>query len=240
MARLSTWTAELDADLTKYWREGHSTAEIGRKLGVTKNAIVGRAARIHLDGRPSPIRRDPPKVDAEPTPPPPLPARAETLPPLASLSGPPPLPPPQMEAVPAPVRRHHRIDETPIPTEGHPQCDACGSAHLPASAPRVGSPAPERCEPPPLRPVMPLGRGLPAPVRRPVVVRMLPPPEPEKTVATVFRERKPGRCAMPMWGNERTKFGADGDALVCGEPATHDSYCDQHWRATHIKVPRRA
>ena len=76
------WSDEVIGQLRALWAEGHSTAEIGRRLGVTKNAIVGKAHRLDLPARPSPIRRDP---DAEPV------RRAivrrvegPTLPPLAS------------------------------------------------------------------------------------------------------------------------------------------------------------
>jgi len=45
-----------DNDVTKLWNEGLSTAEIGRRLGVTKNQVIGRAHRLHLTPRPSPLR----------------------------------------------------------------------------------------------------------------------------------------------------------------------------------------
>jgi GcrA cell cycle regulator len=53
------WSDEVIIQLRALWDEGHSTAEIGRRLGVTKNAIVGKAHRLDLPARPSPIRRDP-------------------------------------------------------------------------------------------------------------------------------------------------------------------------------------
>jgi GcrA cell cycle regulator len=53
------WSDEVISQLRALWDEGHSTAEIGRRLGVTKNAIVGKAHRLDLPARPSPIRRDP-------------------------------------------------------------------------------------------------------------------------------------------------------------------------------------
>jgi len=53
------WNDEVIVQLKALWDEGHSTAEIGRRLGVTKNAIVGKAHRLDLPARPSPIRRDP-------------------------------------------------------------------------------------------------------------------------------------------------------------------------------------
>lgn len=51
------WNDETIARLGALWDEGHSTAEIGRRLGVTKNAVVGKAHRLNLKPRPSPIRR---------------------------------------------------------------------------------------------------------------------------------------------------------------------------------------
>src|SRR5579871_4119311 len=53
------WAEETIVRLRALWDEGLSTAEIGRRLGVTKNAIVGKAHRLDLPARPSPIRRDP-------------------------------------------------------------------------------------------------------------------------------------------------------------------------------------
>ena len=53
------WNDDVIVQLRTLWDEGHSTAEIGRRLGVTKNAIVGKAHRLDLPARPSPIRRDP-------------------------------------------------------------------------------------------------------------------------------------------------------------------------------------
>ncbi|GBQ76256.1 hypothetical protein AA14337_0467 [Acetobacter malorum DSM 14337] len=51
------WTDETIARLKELWAEGLSTAEIGRRLSITKNAVVGKAHRLSLPPRPSPIRR---------------------------------------------------------------------------------------------------------------------------------------------------------------------------------------
>jgi GcrA cell cycle regulator len=51
------WDDNALGRLRALWAEGHSTAEIGRRLGVSKNAIVGKAHRLNLPARPSPIRR---------------------------------------------------------------------------------------------------------------------------------------------------------------------------------------
>ncbi len=52
------WNSEAIETLRALWAEGHSTAEIGRRMGVSKNAVVGKAHRLNLPARPSPIRRE--------------------------------------------------------------------------------------------------------------------------------------------------------------------------------------
>ena len=51
------WNDETIARIRALWSEGHSTAEIGRRMGISKNAVVGKAHRLNLPARPSPIRR---------------------------------------------------------------------------------------------------------------------------------------------------------------------------------------
>ncbi|MBR1605044.1 MAG: GcrA cell cycle regulator [Alphaproteobacteria bacterium] len=51
------WTDEMIEDLKKMWDEGLSTGEIGKRLGVSKNSIVGKVHRLKLSGRPSPIKK---------------------------------------------------------------------------------------------------------------------------------------------------------------------------------------
>ncbi len=51
------WTDEVIERLKALWAEGLSTAEIGRRMGISKNAVVGKAHRLALPARPSPIRR---------------------------------------------------------------------------------------------------------------------------------------------------------------------------------------
>lgn len=51
------WSDEKFQRLCVLWDEGHSTSEIGRRLGVSKNAVVGKAHREGLPARPSPIKR---------------------------------------------------------------------------------------------------------------------------------------------------------------------------------------
>lgn len=52
-----TWTAERIDELTRLWSEGQSASAIGKQLGISKNAVVGKAHRLKLPSRPSPIRK---------------------------------------------------------------------------------------------------------------------------------------------------------------------------------------
>jgi len=90
------WTAQAIEQLRALWAEGHSTAEIGRRMGVSKNAIVGKAHRLNLAARPSPIRRDPAAPARAPQP-----RRAPQLP-VFRMPSPAPLPPRRVEPAPAP------------------------------------------------------------------------------------------------------------------------------------------
>ena len=51
------WTEQMVEDLKKMWHEGLTTGEIGKRLGVSKNSIVGKVHRLQLSGRPSPIKK---------------------------------------------------------------------------------------------------------------------------------------------------------------------------------------
>jgi GcrA cell cycle regulator len=50
------WTLASIATLRQLWDAGLSTAEIGRRMGISKNAVVGKAHRLHLTPRAAPNR----------------------------------------------------------------------------------------------------------------------------------------------------------------------------------------
>ena len=77
-AQTYDWNAEAIAKLRGLWDEGHPTAEIGRRLGVSKSAVIGKVHRLRLPGRPSPI------IQAAPTESRPRPKRAP-IPNLAEM-----------------------------------------------------------------------------------------------------------------------------------------------------------
>ena len=53
----NAWTEERLAQLRKLWDEGLSISQIGDALGVSRNAIAGKAHRMGLPKRPSPISK---------------------------------------------------------------------------------------------------------------------------------------------------------------------------------------
>lgn len=55
------WTSERIATLIALWNENLPTSEIGRRLGITKNAVIGKVHRLGLTKR-----RPSMKEDAEP------------------------------------------------------------------------------------------------------------------------------------------------------------------------------
>ena len=57
------WNDENVSRLKELWDQGLPTSQIGKLLGFTKNAVVGKAHRIGLERRPSPIRRTAVKPD---------------------------------------------------------------------------------------------------------------------------------------------------------------------------------
>lgn len=65
-ARGSPWTPALEAQLRALWAEGLPTLEIGRRLGMGKNSILGKAHRLKLPGRTSPLKTPPAPKRLEP------------------------------------------------------------------------------------------------------------------------------------------------------------------------------
>ncbi len=62
-----SWTDERVVLLKKLWGEGKTAAEIAKALGgVTRNAVIGKAHRLKLSNRISPIQQNERKEDRAP------------------------------------------------------------------------------------------------------------------------------------------------------------------------------
>ena len=130
------WTEETVARLRGFWSEGLPTAEIGRRLGITKNAVIGKAHRLVLPPRPSPIPAVAPAMRAR--------AEADRAPANVGHANvgavmtvaqaawpPPPRPaPPPHRAEPPPFRRAHSCC-WPLGEPGKPGFHFCDDAALP-------------------------------------------------------------------------------------------------------------
>lgn len=61
------WTPERVEMLQSLWREGYSASAIAERLGgISRNAVIGKAHRLFLPSRPSPIKRDERKLATPP------------------------------------------------------------------------------------------------------------------------------------------------------------------------------
>ena len=141
------WNEDTITRLRALWDEGLSTAEIGRRLGITKNAVVGKAHRLVLPARPSPIRREAGRVAPRrpavrrvvgPTLPSMAPARVVEAPRPVEIPRAPVLPPvslgaPVLRAVPPTPRPMGRTPACcwPIGEPGTPSFHFCGDGAIP-------------------------------------------------------------------------------------------------------------
>ncbi|WP_428391825.1 GcrA family cell cycle regulator [Lichenicoccus sp.] len=140
------WSEETISRLRSLWQEGLSTAEIGRRLSITKNAVVGKAHRLTLPPRPSPIRllpegaapkaARPPRAERiaakppRPVEPPKPPAPVAVAPPLPTATVTPlrvvPTPPPERATSSGEPRRRGQTCCWPLGEPGTKQFRFCG------------------------------------------------------------------------------------------------------------------
>jgi GcrA cell cycle regulator len=127
------WGEAATAHLRQRWTDGAGTALIGTELGVSKSAVVGKAHRLGLAPRPSPIRaagqtRPPARPRPVKPPRPPRPPKAVQAPPEPRPVLPPPSPPPEPVAprgcqYPRGNRPHWDWCDAPVTGHG-PYCAA--------------------------------------------------------------------------------------------------------------------
>ena len=131
MASGIDWTEETIARLRVFWRDGITTAEIGRRMGTSKNAVIGKAHRLGLPPRPSPIRAK--NTGSTPHLPAPACPAAGDLPPERPARPPAALqtPPTRADPVPPPILTRPDGPAPACPAARHPCCWPIGHPGTP-------------------------------------------------------------------------------------------------------------
>ncbi len=216
------WTEETIIRLRGLWAEGHSTAEIGRRLGVTKNAVVGKAHRLDLPARPSPIRRDG-APGAQPRRPAPRRVAGPTLPPLSSsshgqtaMSSPAPAAEAAINPGLAPVGLAPMMP--PRSEGGRPETHRSAVAQ-----PETGRAAPTGREAPRPVPVTEVSHPAPYAVMSPARVQATPRPHARSLT-----------CCWPIGEPGTKSFRFCDDSASPGKP-----YCAAHAAVAYVKVRDR-
>ncbi|WP_375288969.1 GcrA family cell cycle regulator [Gluconacetobacter dulcium] len=238
------WTEETIARLRALWQQGLSTAEIGRQLSVTKNAVVGKAHRLGLQARPSPIRRRPASAGAAE----PGEAVVAPAPALATASAPatetaaaasasvvvPPAVSPVVAAAPAPVAV---VPSAVVPPVVAPVVPVAPRV---AEAAPVVSPVRQQAEPVPQAPVRaerePVVQAVPPPppVVAPSVSRPETPRAPLRAVSSPAPRRSGLSCCWPLGDPGTPGFHFCGATPVPGKP-----YCAEHAQLAYVKLRDR-
>ena len=63
---MAEFSAAEMAEIARLWETGLSATKIGKAIGRTKNAVIGKARRMGLARRASPIKKKPPEVASKP------------------------------------------------------------------------------------------------------------------------------------------------------------------------------
>ena len=214
-----SWTEERIEKLTKMWEGGSTASQIAEELGgVSRNAVIGKAHRLELKARPSPVKAND-KADG------PAPAAAK----------------PAKTAEPAP---RAAPAQRPSAAPALPRAAAPAAGSAPASASGDSIPAPISAKPHPR--IVSVGPGgflrqgpgdqqapiPPAPPRRLVPAK----PSPEIAGKTSLLELNDRICRWPMGHPGEADFHFCGQAVNPGFP-----YCVEHCgRAYQAQLPRGA
>ena len=221
-----SWTEERIEKLTRMWEGGSTASQIAEELGgVSRNAVIGKAHRLGLKSRPSPVKaaeraEEPapaprPVRAAPPPPPPPPPVAAPVEPPAPRVVAPAPAPRP---VAPAPVAA-----PTPAPVAATE-----GDAPVAPPQPRIVSVGPGgflRQGPGDQQAPIP-----PAPPRRLVPAK----PSPEIADKTSLLDLNDRICRWPIGHPGEPDFHFCGEKVNPGFP-----YCVEHCgRAYQAQLPR--
>ncbi|MEZ5687441.1 MAG: GcrA family cell cycle regulator [Caenibius sp.] len=213
-----SWTDERIATLTKMWESGATASQIAEELGgVSRNAVIGKAHRLGLKSRPSPVKA----ADGG--------KKAKTSAAPKKTSKPPSEPKPAAKAAPPrPVAK-----PAPTATAPQPTVSATDTPSQPLPNPRSDTPR-----------IVSVGPGgflrqgpgdqqapiPPAPPRRLVPAK----PSPEIADKTSLLDLNDRVCRWPMGHPGESDFHFCGEKVNPGFP-----YCVEHCgRAYQAQLPR--
>ena len=206
-----SWTEDRIDQLKTMWEAGQTASQIAEALGgVSRNAVIGKAHRLGLQARPSPVRPNEP-VQAAPPPPPPVPEPEPE---------PEPVRPEELRAAPAP--RAPAPVPTPEPRAERPEREADPQPILRSVGPGgFVRQSPGEQAPP----------ATPAPPRRLVPAK----PSPEIAGKTTLLDLNDRICKWPLGHPGEPDFHFCGDKVNPGFP-----YCVAHCgHAYQAQMPRR-
>ncbi len=215
-----SWTDDRIEKLTKMWESGATASQIADELGgVSRNAVIGKAHRLGLKARPSPVKANE------------KPARAKASKPTKSKAK------PAKNAAPKAAAKSDAPKETPAKPEV--KADA-KPASPPAAEPSQPAPQPEQPRIVSVGPGGFLRQGPgdqqapipPAPPRRLVPAK----PSPEMADKTSLLDLNERICRWPMGHPGEPDFHFCGEKVNPGFP-----YCVEHCgRAYQAQLPRGA
>ncbi|WP_252258326.1 GcrA family cell cycle regulator [Erythrobacter aurantius] len=217
-----SWTDERIATLKKMWEGGATASQIAEELGgVSRNAVIGKAHRLGLKSRPSPVKANDKKKPAKKPAAKPAPAAKKAAPPAPKPS-PKPAAAENESAPEAPVAKADTApakdgnsQPMPNPTPDLPKIVSVG----PGGFLRQG-PGDQQAPIPP------------APPRRLVPAK----PSPEIADKTSLLDLSDKVCRWPMGHPGEPDFHFCGETVNPGFP-----YCVEHCgRAYQAQLPRGA
>ena len=206
-----SWTDERIDSLRKMWEAGQTASQIAEELGgVSRNAVIGKAHRLGLQSRPSPVKANEPGAA-------PAPAPAKKAPTPVEAAAPRPAPTPAPAPAPAPTP----ISAAPItittdtsPAAPQPILRSVGPGGFVRQSPGEQQP-----------PITP------APPRRLVPAK----PSPEMADKTSLLDLNDKICKWPLGHPGEPDFHFCGEKVNPGFP-----YCVAHCgHAYQAQLPRR-